>query len=265
MTRLPSRLLLAAVCAGIWASGPAGATAQLGGVIDATFVSGNCNQSAQVPLTTLQDNFALNLAVPCSAGAVSGSLKGSSATGSIGLTLTASGNGFAAATVALVDFWYLTPPPGTAAGFYTIQATLHIDGTAAGVPVLGNYLTYTMTLLDFNSSLPNGRIDGIGAVTTPGAYSQTFSAPLSVRYFGPGGGPAVLQVALQMSVPNLNAGTVDFFNTGFAALSLLPGWTAVTSSGLPVTPVPEPAAAVLMLLGAGALALRRASALSRAR
>lgn len=257
MNYLRSSAPVAFACAALLAHGAASATAQLGGVISTTFSEGGCNKSALVPLTTEQDTFALNLAAPCAAGSAGGTLKGDAATGSVGLKVDAAGTGFVSSQVSLADQWILTPPPGTAAGTYAIPVSLHIDGTvsAGAIAVLGGqFLTYSMTVLDFNSF--SSRIDGIDAVTVTGPYSKTFGGPLNVRYFGPGSSvPSKLEISVQMSVPQLRAGTIDFYNTAFAALTLPTGWTAVTSSGLPVTAVPEPATSALILLGLGTLVL----------
>lgn len=250
-------LLLVGACAAVGASDTASATAQIGGVISATFSAPNpgCNQTAQVPLTTPQDSFALSLAAPCIAGSAGGSVKGNAATGSIGLQVTAGGNGYVSSQVSLVDLWTLTPPAGTAPGIYAIPLSLQIEGTASGVAVLGTFLSYTMTALDFNALQTGSRLDGIGSVTTPGPYTQIFNGPLNVRYFG-ASLPTKVQLSLQMSVPQLSTGTIDFYNTAFVALALPPGWTAVTSSGLPVATVPEPVPALLLLTGLAVLALR---------
>lgn len=261
------RLFPAAVvaCTALLGHGAASATAQIGGVISTTFSEGGgtCNKTALVPLTTAQDTFALNLAAPCAAGSAGGTLKGDAATGAVGLTVNASGTGFVSSEVSLVERWTLTPPAGTAAGTFAIPVNLHVDGTvsAGATAVLrGPFLTYNMTLLDTNSALPGGRIDGIGSVTGTGIYSQTFSGPVNVRYFGPGSLLSTVEVSVQMTVAQLSTGTIDFYNTAFASLTLPSGWTAVTSSGLPVVAVPEPSSALLILVGAGALVLRGRSA-----
>lgn len=262
MNHFRSVALTAMACAALLAHGTARATAQIGGVISATFseAGGTCNKSAVVPLTTQQNTFALPLAAPCAAGSAGGTLKGDAATGSAGLKVDASGTGFVSSQVSLIDRWTLTPPAGTVAGTYAIPVSLQVDGTVSpgSTAVLGGpFLTYNITLLDTNSGLPGGRIDGIGSVTSTGTYSQTFSGPVNVRYFGPTSSLlSTVEISVQMTVPQLSTGTIDFYNTAFAALTLPPGWSAVTSSGLPVVAVPEPATALLMLLGVGALALR---------
>lgn len=251
----------AVACTVLLGPSAASATAQIGGVISTTFSEGGgtCNKTALVPLTTPQDTFALNLAAPCAAGSAGGTLRGDAATGAVGLKVDASGTGFVSSEVSLIERWTLTPPAGTAAGTFAIPVNLHIDGTvsAGATAVLrGPFLTYNMTLLDTNSALPGGRIDGIGSVTSTGIYSQTFSGPVNVRYFGPGSLLSTVEIDVQMTVAQLSTGTIDFYNTAFASLTLPPGWTAVTSSGLPVVAVPEPSTVLLMLLGVGALALR---------
>jgi hypothetical protein len=262
MTLLRSCASAAIASIALLVHGAVGATAQIGGVISTTFseAGGACNQTALVPLTTAQDTFALNLAAPCAAGSAGGTLKGDAATGTVGLKVNAAGTGFVSSQVSLIERWTLTPPAGTAIGTYAIPISLHIDGTVttgARAVLGGPFLTYNMTVLDIYSSLPGGRLDGIGAVTSTGPYSKTFSGPVNVRYFGPGSLVSTVEIDVQMSVAQLATGTIDFYNTAFAALTLPPGWTAVTSSGLPVVgAVPEPATVLMMVLGMVALALR---------
>lgn len=266
MTQVRSFTFAATVCAALLAHGNVGATASIGGVISASFneAFGACNQNVQVSNGTLQNNFALNLSAPCAAGSAGGSLVGTAASGSVGLKTFAAGTGSAAAQVSLIEIWTLTPPPGTAAGIYAIPVSLHLDGTvsAGTTSLLGRFLDYSMSLRDTNSGLPSSLFGVTGSVINTGLYSQTFNSLLSVRYFGPGSLPTTEEISIVLTSQQIFGGSVDFYNTAFASLALPAGWTAATSSGLPVTQVPEPATAVLMLLGVAGV-LRRG--LKRAR
>lgn len=263
MTELRPVILLATACVGLLASSAARATARIGGVVSTSFAEafGACNRSTQVPQDTLQDSFTLNLTAPCAAGSAGGNLKAAAATGSAGLKVFAFGTGAVAAQVSMIDNYLLTPPPGTPAGNYLIPVSLHIDGTVSAGSTSQNpaFLSYGLTLRDiYGGNLPPAIFTAYDSVTATGAYSQTFNSSLSMRYFGPGGGlQTTVELTVQMSVSQLASGTIDFYNTAFASLALPAGWTAVTSSGLPVTAVPEPATALLMLLGVGVVAQRR--------
>lgn len=266
MTEIRSHFALATACIGLLAGGAASATAQIGGVVSTSFAEafGACNKSALVPLTTLQDNFTLDLTAPCAAGSAGGNLKAAASTGSAGLKVFAAGTGAVAAQVSLIDNWVLTPPPGTAAGNYMIPVHLQIDGTvsAGATTQRPAFLDYGLTLRDVHGgSLPLATFTAYGSVTASGAYSQSYDNVLGVRYFGPGGGlQTTVETTVQMSVGQLASGTIDFYNTAFASLALPAGWSAVTSSGLPVvSAVPEPATAVLMLYGVGVLVACRAT------
>jgi len=263
ITRIPSLFALAAGCAALVAGGAAHATAQIGGVISTSFAEafGACNKSSLTPQNTFQDSFALNVTAPCAAGSAGGDLKGSAASGSIGLKVYATGTGAVAAQVALFDNWVLTPPAGTLAGNYLIPVHLHIDGTvsAGATTQRPSFLDYGLTLRDiYGSNLPPAIFTAYGSVTATGAYSKTFDSFLSVRYYGSGGGlQTTVETTMQMTVGELENGTVNFYNTAFASLDLPAGWTAVTSSGLPVVAVPEPGTAMLMLCGLAAVVARR--------
>jgi hypothetical protein len=69
---------------------------------------------------------------------------------------------------------------------------------------------------------------------------------------------AVLMTALvemTLSVPQLNAGSIDFSNTAVASIALPPGFTATSSSGITSVflPVPDPDAIALWAVGLCAL------------
>ena len=66
------------------------------------------------------------------------------------------------------------------------------------------------------------------------------------------------EVTMNLSLPGLNEGVVDFGNTASIGMVMPAGYSAVTSSGLVLdfaAPVPEPASVAMLLGGLGVLAL----------
>jgi hypothetical protein len=268
--RRPSAAAAALLCG---AFGPAHATAQLGGVL-ALGVNGGCRFDALVPLTTLQDTFALAGATPGSPGCgglgVSGALRGDAAVPAVGLKIVASGPATpAAAQVGLLDEWVFTPPAGTAAGTVLFPVTFTLDGAvlpgSVFAPAVGRFVDYTLAISDkWGAALPAQTFRVDGQITTAGAVSLSFAGTVALRNFDSAALPMTAVVQFGLSVPNLLAGTVDAFNTASMTMMLPAGYTVTTSSGLPLnfptaTPVPEAgtrAALALGLLAIG-LAVRR--------
>jgi PEP-CTERM motif len=62
-------------------------------------------------------------------------------------------------------------------------------------------------------------------------------------------------VEMTLFAPQLDSGSIDFYNTAVASIALPPGFTATTSSGIPLVfaPVPEPGIAALWALGLAAV------------
>jgi PEP-CTERM motif len=267
---LHARRALVAACLGCAAVGEAGATAQLGGVVSTGFAAGFglCNRSQVVPLDTLQDTFALHLAASCDGGAAtaSGDLRADAASGSIGMQLSAAGAAAASAEVRYFDTWLLNVAPGTLPGTFTIPVVFKLEGSVTPGSVArlgGNFLQYTFDTRDLYAGLP---MSVVGSVTAVGAFAQTFAGTVDFRYLGVGSAlPTTAEVEIILSAPQIEAGTLDFFNTASVSLALPFGWSATTSSGLPLSfvptaAVPEPASMALMLLGLvcmGGCALRR--------
>lgn len=264
------------------ACGLAHATALLGGVIALNMAGGGsaCAFNALVPLTTPQDTFALSGATPslplCGGRTMSADLKGDAATPSVGLKIAASGPlTTAAAQVSFVDEWIITPAAGTPTGLVMIPVTLSLDGLVAPgsvyAPAVGRYLDYTLAISDksgFSNPLQVFRNDG--QVTATGTFAQTWSGVLALYNYNAPALPMTAVVQLGLSVPNLLEGSIDFFNTASLSMQLPAGFTARTSSGLPlvfepddpvVVSVPAPGSAALVALGLLAIggALRRRS------
>lgn len=259
LRHLSRRIAAFAVLCGT--AGLAHATAQLGGALSLG-VNGGCRFDALVPLTTLQDTFVLAGATPslpgCGGLSVSGALRGDAASPAVGLKIVASGpNTPAAAQVSLVDEWIITPPAGTAAGPVLFPVILTLDGLVAPGSVFqaatGRFLDYTLAISDkYNGLDPLYKFRTDSQITTTGPASLSFSGTVAIRNYNTAAIPMTAVVQLGLSVPNLLAGTVDVFNTASLTMTLPPGFTAVTSSGLPLrfaTPVPEPGTNALWALG----------------
>ena len=261
-------VVFAAACFALAASGGASATAQLGGVVSAGFVAGGglCAKNGQVPLTTVQDTFALSVAATCIDGSsASGDLHAEAATRTIGLRVAAAGASTVAAQVGFVDQWLLSVAPGTAVGSYTIPVSFTVEGSVSPgtAPFFGSFLSYVFDTRDiYGGSAPGSALSVSDKVTTTGAFSRTFAGTVSFRYFGPGSAlPPTAEVEMTFFVPHLENGTIDFYNTGSVSMTLPNGWSATTSSGLPLVfapAVPEPASGALLALGLGLILVLRA-------
>lgn len=265
---MSTRYLLVALslgCAALGASVDAVATANLGGVVSVLAGNGVCNASALVPGNTLQDSFQLDRSTACTGGSASAQVRGSAATGSVGLRVTSSGNGLgssnAAAQVQFSDQWTIAVPAGTPRGTINLPVALHLDGTVSlGAKVDpgngGRFLQYALSIgepFSFNVLSANGQ------VSTVGAFSQTFNGIVGFSYSGQ---PLKVAVAMNLTAPGLFEGSVDFYNTASASMTLPAGYSASTSSGIPLVfaPIPEPSHAALLAGGLLALALVRRAA-----
>jgi hypothetical protein len=244
----------------------ASAVALLGGTIGLSMVPGlgACNASAQVSTSTPQDVFALAVATPssptCAGQSASGSMHAEAATRSIGMRLAASGpQTTAAAQVSFIDSWIITPPPGTPAGFITMPVSFSLEGLVAPGSTFsfGRFLDYVFTISDPNSGggNPLQNFQVTGQITTTGVSALTFNGNVSFRNFNQASLPMTAMVEMTLFAPQLNAGSIDFYNTAVASIALPPGYTATTSSGIPLVfaPVPEPGVVALWALGLAAV------------
>ncbi len=246
----------------------ANATATLGGVVSLVGGSGTCNYSQLVPLNTQQDTFVLSGANGCLGGMASVDLHGEAATGKVGLRAASSGNGLgsfqAAAQVYYSDHWLITPPAGLANGTYSIPVSLTLEGNISPGALNGfqfnRFLDYGMSVRDLYGGLAAPSLfSTYGSIATTGAFSQTFNGNVSFNYYGPGSGlPMTAEVVANLSLPGLNEGVVDFYNTASISMQLPSGFTAKTSSGLALVfpPVPEPRTNAMMIAGLGLVAWR---------
>lgn len=259
---MPRRRALAGlilVCSTLTLAGPAAATASIGGAISLVGGAGLCNVSALVPQDTVQDNFLLSRTTACAGTNSEAQLRGSAATGSIGLRAASSGNGLGssqvAAQVRLADIWQISVPAGTPLGTINLPLSLHLEGdisqTALYAPQFGRFLDYNLNIgPPFSLNL----LSASGRINTTGAYSQTFSGTIAWQYTGQ---PLQAAVDLSMALFGLNEGVLDFYNSAAASIQLPAGYSATTSSGLPLVfaPVPEPAPALMLAAGLAAVLL----------
>ena len=264
---------LALACVAVLASTEAAATARIGGTIHLQGgYLGSCNVIRSVLADTAQNSFALAAATrPCLGDSSSVQMYGEAATGSIGLRAASAGNGLgsskAAAGVTFVDEWTIGVPAGTPIGLITLPVSFKLDGSispgALWAVNQNRHLEYSLSIADFAGG-GVGRVFSVtGSIAASGNFSQTFQGNVAFSNLG-AGAPPTAQVSLLLQVPGLIEGQIDFYNTASASVTLPSGYTATTSSGLPLmfAPVPEPATAALMLLGASSLlgvARRRAA------
>ena len=256
---------LAMACVAVLASTEAAATARLGGTISLQGgYLGSCNVRSLVPTDTAQDSFALAAAtLPCLGDSSSVQIRGEAATASIGLRAVSIGDGLgsskAAAGVSFVDEWRIGVPAGTPIGLISLPVSLRLDGNISPGALWAfnqnRYLEYSLSIGDFAGNGGVGRAFMVnGRLAASGNFSQTFQGNVAFSNLG-AGAPPTAQVSLLLLVPGLIEGQIDFYNTASASVTLPPGYTATTSSGLQLVfaPVPEPATTALMLLGGVAL------------
>lgn len=263
---MASMAAVSLVCVALSASNDAHAVAQIGGSIGLTIGPGlgACNASAQVPTTTRQDSFRLSAATPlspvCGGQSASGSMHAEAATRSLGMQLTASGPlTTAAGQVALADTWFITPPPGTPTGLITMPVSFSLDGSVAPGSIFryGRFLDYVFIMADPNSGAgsPLQRFNASGQISATGNVTFVFNGLMNIRNMNQSSFPMSASILMQLFVPQLDSGSIDFYNTAVASIVLPPGFTATTSSGMPLVfaPVPEPATFVLWALGLAAV------------
>ena len=268
MRTCPTLVAFALACFGVAATGPSLATAQLGGVAGVTFVAGfgSCNRSQSIPTSTSQDTFAVAVASSCSDGATaSASARADAALASVGVRSEAggvSGLATASAFVSFIDTWLLTVAPGTLPGTFRIPVNFKLEGSVSPgsfARLGGNFLGYSYSTRDLYGGLPASSFAVSGNVNTTGPYLQNFAGTVDFRYLGVGSAlPTTAEVAMILAVPQVELGSVDFFNSASISLVLPAGWSATTSSGLAlpfaaVAAVPEASPAAMLLLGLASL------------
>jgi hypothetical protein len=242
-------------------SARAGATASIGGTVSVVAGSGVCSNSAQVPGNTAQNSFLLSRSTACSGGSASVSLQGSAATASVGLLATSSGSGIgssqAAGQVLFSDQWQIAVPAGTPFGTINLPVSLALDGVvspgAQVDPTVGRFIDYSLSIgVPFSFNV----LSAVGSVTTDGVFAKTFNGVVG---FGYSGQPLKVAVSMSLITSGLFNGTVDFYNTAAISMTLPPGYSATSSSGLPLVfaAVPEPAGGAMLAAGLALLVAQR--------
>lgn len=243
------------------AAGLAEATAQIGGVLSLDSGSASCiGVHRLVPLTTRQDSFNLADSLSCVGVTSSVSLHGDAATASIGLQASTHGDARpVSGSVGLVDQWTIAVPASMAQhSTFVLPVSFHLEGDVApgsATSLHRGFVEYHAAFSQFGSSNAfqvNDHVD------TLGHFDQTFAGTVAFTYFGPTV-PTVALFEAQLTIPQLDAGGVDFFHTLSAHVDLPAGFTLTTSSGLALFPpaVPEPGTWMLMAAGLVGLALGR--------
>ena len=241
--------------------------AQTGGSISLSGGSGpgaGCLVTRQVPTTTVQDSFALAASTSCGGGSGSAQVHADALVPSIGLAGTAT-NSSASAFVILSDLWTIGLAPGTAVrGTFSIPVSFHLEGDVAPGslygPPFGRFIDIGGSLGQFGTA--SGVFQFSSRVDTIGHFDQTFSGLATFTNYGPSV-PILGAFEILLSMPFLQLGAVDFYNTLSASVEVPPGFTVTSSSGaalFAVSPVPEPETYALMMAGLavlGGLARRR--------
>jgi hypothetical protein len=269
ITRLTSLLALTSL---LTVAGSNASAAMLGGAATANAGGINgamtgCNRSNSVPLTTVQDTFALSVSAACFGESSSVDMYANALTAKIGLKASSNPGtdlgAVAYAQVGLIDRWIFSVPASVAPlTFMTIPVSFRFEGTVAPgstyQPVFGRLMTYGFTISDPQQGFgPLQTFQRLGSITAPGVYLETFSGDLRLIYRGPGLG-MLADVDMSLSVPGLQSGSIDFFNTASISLVLPDGVGVTTSSGMPLnfgnsSAVPEPA--TWMMLASGLLGI----------
>jgi hypothetical protein len=153
--------------------------------------------------------------------------------------------GQAAAGLGLIDLWTIGVPLGTPIGTaFTLRVAFLPEGDvspgASFGAGFGRFLDYSILLSQFGSV--SGLFQTTGQVVSTGHFDQTFAGRVSFTNFGPTV-PTIADFEMQLFVPALTQGDIDFLHTLLASVALLPGSTTTSSSGTPLfvtSPCPSP-------------------------
>jgi quercetin dioxygenase-like cupin family protein len=260
-----------AICAGLvlCATGTNASAALIGGVAGA-YAGGSpgCQDTKAVPLTTVQNHLALSASAACLGQSATADLYADAATTSVGMKASASGVNFgsqANAFVGLIDRWVFTLPASVATGtILSFPVSFTLDGSVAPGSSyrssFSSFMNYVFTISDPQQGYsPFQTFQQTGSITTPGVYADTFSGIIKLINRGPGLG-MLADVEMNLWIPGLESGLIDFYNTAKISLDLPDGVSVTTSTGLPLSfgkppvvpepnSVPEPASWMLVMLG----------------
>ncbi len=280
-THLKARYTVA-ICVGLaLCAAVSEASATMIGGVAAAHAGGSpgCQDTKVVPLTTVQNSVALSASTACLGESASVDLYADAATTSIGVKSAANpaaglgtqGNAF----VGLIDRWVFTLPASVATGtILSFPVSFTLDGSVAlGSTYRSNflrYMDYVFTISDPQQGYSQFQqtFQKTGSITSPGVYADTFSGIINLINRGPGLG-MLADVEMNLWIPGLESGLIDFYNTAKIFLDLPAGVSVTTSTGLPVIfgeppvgpepgSVPEPATWMLLMAGlAGVVGCRR--------
>ncbi len=209
----------------------------------------NCNDSDQVVVSPLPSATTAASCTATNGASAAGASRADLTTGSVGLELFANpvAGGYAggAGQSALADRLTFSVAGGIGQNEdLLVGVTFTLDGSlstdALFDSIYGRYLDYNFDFSDFASFAPDHALDALGMVTTtPFLGPLTFSKVVKIR-----GAFLTANVAMDLFVPGIIQGSVDFLNTATVALELPPGVTFTSESGVFLT-APEPAGAAL--------------------
>ena len=282
MSSLSNIRYTVAICAGLvlCVTGTNASAALIGGVAAAhAGGSPGCQDTKAVPLTTVQDHLALSASTACLGESASVDLYADAATTSVGMKAAAnSGVDLGAqvnAFVGLIDRWVFTLPASVATGtILSIPVSFTLDGSVAPGSSyrsgFSRFMDYVFTISDPQQGFSQFQqtFQKTGSISSPGAYADTFSGIINLINRGPFFG-MVADVEMNLWIPGLESGSIDFYNTAKIFLDLPDGVSVTSSTGLPVTfgtppvvpepgSVPEPSTWILLMVGfAGIVGGRR--------
>jgi hypothetical protein len=224
----------------------------------------NCNDSDQVVNAQLPSATTAAGCTATNGASASGSSLADLTTGSVGLEFlaipVAGGYAGGAGQSSLTDQLHFSVAGGIGQDEdLLVDVTFTLDGAlspdALFDPSYGRYLDYSLHFYDFASFDPDHALTALGTVTTtPFLGPLTFSKVVKIR-----GAFLTANVSLDLFVPGIIQGSVDFLNGATIALDLPPGVTFTSQSGAFLT-APEPGAtslAAATLATFAALARRR--------
>jgi quercetin dioxygenase-like cupin family protein len=173
------------------------------------------------------------------------------------------------AFVGLIDRWIFTLPTSVTTGtILSFPVSFTLDGTVAPGSSyrssFSSFMNYVFSISDPQQGL--SQFQQTGSITSPGVYADTFSGIINLINRGPGLG-MVADVEMNLWIPGLESGLIDFYNTARISLDLPAGVSVTTSTGLPLTfegspvvpepgSVPEPMSWMLLMAGLAGLTVR---------
>ncbi len=221
----------------------------VGGTVSVFAGVPNCLDTDQVPFSQLPSATTAAACTAANGASASGATNADLATGSVGIELftspVAGGYAGAAGQSALSDTLYFAVAGGIAQDEdLLVRVTFTLDGTlspdALFDSIYGRYFDYNFNFSDTASFAADHALAALGKVTTtPFVGPLIFSKVVKIR-----GAFLTAHVSLDLFVPGIYQGSLDFGNTAKIALQLPPGVTFTSESGVFLS-APEPAGTAL--------------------